>query len=604
MLPRLLVLLLFAAATLPAQQTTLQLTARRVVLDVTVTDSSGHPVPNLLASDFRVTEDAIPQTLRSFELHTFTPESSSLAAAPTLPPNTYSNFTAPPTGSPTTVILYDVLNTPLSSQPYAHAQLLSFLRHRGASGQVAIFVLGTRLQLLQGFTEDNNLLLSALDRQGPSRSTILQSPGEATAPGDALARTDGNQNGADARPDLSFQTVAGMLANMEAVQQSYLLDQRVDLTATALEQIARFLVAIPGRKSLLWLSGSFPTGIIPNPDVDGRDPVTGRNEFNSTRNYGPAIEQSTEALNTAHIAVYPIDVRGTETNPMFSAAGNQTFEPGQGKDSRAVRDFATSQAAEHSTMDTIAAQTGGTAFYNTNNLERAAARAIEQSSLYYTLTYSPTNPADDGKLRRIHLTLTHPRADAGYTLNYRQSYFASSPAATPPPDLTLLALQHGAPAAHDLFFEAQVLPAGPPALATPEQMQQLLRNEALFTTSRRGLLQEAAHPLTLQPYTVQYILIPRQLALTLSPDGNRHDSLEFDAVAFNPQGQLVTGTRVALQDVIRPDRWELMQQGGYHIPLNLLIPTTATSLRLGIRDTANNHLGTLELPLPPRPGGR
>lgn len=611
MLSRLLpAFFLLAALPLGAQQT-LQLTARRVILDVTVIDSAGHPVPNLAATDFRIAEDSTPQALRSFELHTSTPQPP--VVPPDLPPNTYSNFASGPAGGTTTVILYDLLNTPLDSQAYAHAQLIEFLRQRGANGaagQVAVFVLGgTRLRLLQGFTDDDNQLIAALNHQGPSRSTALQSPGEAAAPGNSLARTEGNQNAADARgsgtSDVTFQNIAGMLANMETVQQSYLLDQRIDLTAGALQQIARFLAAIPGRKSLLWLSGSFPSGIIPNADADGRDPLTGRNEFNVTRNYGAAIKEATDLLNTSHVAVYPIDVRGLQTNPMFSAASNQTFEPGQGKDGKAVRDFATAQAGEHTTMDTIANQTGGRAFYNTNGLKQAAAQAMQESSLYYTLTYSPTNPAMDGKLRRVRVELTPLHSRSGYTLAYRRSYFAASPAsssatsaAAQPADPTLPSLQHGAPAARDLFFEAHVAPAGPPAPATPDQMKELLRNEAFFSTSKRVLARESAQPPLLQPYIAQFVLIPRQLNLTLDSQGNRHNALEFDAVAFNAEGQLLSGTRLALQDVIHPDRWDLMQQGGYHIPLNLLVPTTATSLRLAIRDTTNNHLGTLELPLP------
>jgi hypothetical protein len=173
----------------------------------------------------------------------------------------------------------------------------------------AIFVLSDKLHMLQGFTDDDNKLIAALNMQKAGyKSSLLNTPGEASAPSDQLARTDGNQNGADQRQDVSFQSISGMLKNMETMEQSYQLDQRVDMTAEALEELARFLIAIPGRKNLLWMSGSFPNGVIPNGDVNGRNPVTGQNEFSADRNYTAGIIEATDMLNASHVAVYPVDI--------------------------------------------------------------------------------------------------------------------------------------------------------------------------------------------------------------------------------------------------------------------------------------------------------
>jgi VWFA-related protein len=574
--------------------TTLKVAVRRVVLDVTVTDANGKPVRGLKPEDFSISEDKSPQPIRSFEVHTLAAPAS--IAKINLPTNTFANMVTGPTGGPTTVILYDLLNTPQDAQAYAHEQLLSFLRKRKAGGQVAIFVLTDRLHMLQGFTEDDNQLIAALSRQQGKgyKSGMLQQQGEATASSGQLSSTEGNQNGADAQPDLAFQQVATMLKHMEATESSYLTDQRVDLTLDALQEIARFLIGLPGRKNLLWLSGSFPAGILPDGDLGSRDSV------NITRNYTKAMVAATDLLTVSHVAVYPIDVRGLQTNPMFSAGSNQVFEPGQAKDGKAVRNFSRDLASEHTTMDSIAATTGGRAFYNTNGLAEAEASAVEEGSLYYTLSYAPTNLTYDGKLRKVKVQTTQP----GYRLSYRRTYFADNldnvarDAMDNPDDVLAVALQHGAPVAHQLFFEAHVQTEGAPVAATPGQMQELVKYEAMATRNKRKALAELNSTVMLQRYVIQYILLPRQLDVIEAADGSRHDNLEFAAISYNDDGLTLNGLRTRLQDVIQPERWAEMQQSGYHVPMAILIPVQARSLRLAVRDMSSSHMGSIELPLP------
>ncbi|MDP9038784.1 MAG: VWA domain-containing protein, partial [Acidobacteriota bacterium] len=572
---------------------TLRVSVRRVVVDVTVTDAAGKPVPGLKQEDFTVFEDKVPQTIASFDLQK-TQEAPRIAP-PVLPANTFANFAGASSG-PTTVILYDLLNTPHDAQAYAHEQLLSLLRKHKHTGAVAVFVLSDRLHMLQGFTEDDNQLIAALSAPNGKhyRSGVLQAPGEATQSTDQFSRTEGNQNGADAQPDAAFQQVAGMLQHMEAAETSYLTDTRVALTAAALQEIARFLIGLPGRKNLLWLSGSFPAGLLPDPDLGSRDSAQ------ITRNYSQTLVEITDLFTVSHVAVYPVDVRGVQTNAMFSAADNQVYEPGQGKDSKAFRNFARSLTADHTTMDKIADSTGGHAFYGTNGLAAAEETALQQGSIYYTLSYSPTNTALDGKIRHLRIELKRP----GYHLAYRRAYFADNldnlarQAMDNPDDVLAGALQHGGPAAHELFFEAHLQTEGAPVQATPEQMQELLKYEAMATKNKRKALAESSTPVMLQRYVVQFVLLPRQLDIRLGPDQLRRDTLQFAMVSFNEDGLALNGIRTTIEDVIHPDRWAIMLEGGYHVPMAVLVPVNARSIRLAVRDVAANHTGSLELRLP------
>jgi len=125
----------------------------------------------------------------------------------------------------------------------------------------------------------------------------------------------------------------------------------------------------------------------------------------------------------------------------------------------------------------------------------------------------------------------------------------------------------------------------------------------MASKSKRRTEQELQSHVMLQRYVVEYVLLPRQLNLSLGSDQVRRDDLEFAAVSYNGDGLVLNGTRVRIQDVIHPDRWVLMQEGGYHVPINILAPVGAHSLRLAVRDVSNNRMGSLEvsLPLPPDP---
>src|SRR5208283_4674009 len=99
-----------------------------------------------------------------------------LAHAPTrpaLPPHMFMNLPETPESGPPTVLLYDLLNTPLESQPFARAQMVDFFKkHTGQ--QTAILVLTDRLHMVQGFTSDTELLQRAANHPGtmPQRPAL------------------------------------------------------------------------------------------------------------------------------------------------------------------------------------------------------------------------------------------------------------------------------------------------------------------------------------------------------------------------------------------------------------------------------------------------
>jgi VWFA-related protein len=322
-----------------------------------------------------------------------------------MPPGFFTNWTPTPPNNAVNILLLDTLNTPLQDQSFVHDQLKQYLKTTKPGARIAIFGLTTRLNLLQGFTSDPELLKTAINQKKLQASPLLDDPvggGNGLQPLSDTVSSFGNAS-----------EIADILTNLkqfDAEQQSFQFQLRARYTLDALNQLARYLSGIPGRKNLIWFSGSFPINILPDGDL--QDPF--EDEFRDTTNL----------LTLNQVAVYPVDARGLMVSPIFNAA-NSGSQYGRDRTAASKEEakFFQQTAAEHATMLKMAEQTGGKAFINTNGLSQAVASAIDAGSNYYTLAYSPTNTKWNGTFRKIQVNLQQ----RGYTLSYRRGYYADDP---------------------------------------------------------------------------------------------------------------------------------------------------------------------------------
>src|SRR5690349_21684169 len=123
----------------------------------------------------------------------------------------------------------------------------------------------------------------------------------------------------------------------------------------------------------MWLSGSFPAGILPNPDLT--DP------FGGAKSFEEEIQKTTALLAAAQVALYPIGAEGLATDSSYQANG---VEIGEKRGSAVVQDQIQNSRNEsfnrdtsHAVMEQLAKETGGQAFYNANGLGAAMQRAID-----------------------------------------------------------------------------------------------------------------------------------------------------------------------------------------------------------------------------------
>lgn len=562
---------------------TLKASTNLVVVDVVVSDLHGNPVKGLKQGVFSVTEDKAPQRLRAFEEHTTTLKPV-VEAFPTLPPGIFTNYVPVPLNGALNVLLLDTLNTPVADQQFVRSQLLDYLKHEKPGTSLAIFGLTTRLSLLQGFTSDPEVLRSVIDHKGPRSSALLDDAAGTAAAQDS---TSNQMNLVSSNPTLAYN-----VATFQAEQKSFQIQLRARYTLAAMNELGRYLGNFSGRKNVIWFSGSFPVSTLPDAESAG-DPFAGMSSSQEE------FRETTNLLAHGQIAVYPVDARGLETLPMFSAANQMP------NSARNVRNFESQLADEQGTMRQLAMETGGKAFLNTNGLAQAVTKAIEAGSNYYTLSYTPTNAKQQGEYRKIRVEL----ASSGYTLAYRQGYFSEKPETSPRRVLSLansssatqataarpadtgpmeLAMLHGAPGPTEIIFKLRVLPT------SRETEDHAAEGNALAQSPKADAKPTARPPY--RRYSVDFAASPQDIRFTPIAENKLHANVEFVTLVLDRDGNLVNSITNTVLANLTPERYKSMLRGGVQFHQEISVPEKGVyTLRVGVHDLTSGHIGATEL---------
>jgi VWFA-related protein len=590
-----------AFAQSPPAVSSLKAGTKLVIVDVTVTDSKQNPVHNLTASDFSVFDNGAPERIKTFEEHS----ANTVKAEPplNLPPGTFTNYTTAPAGAALNILLLDTLNTPLTDQTYVHNQIRLFLKNTPPNAPLAIFGLGSRLWLLQPFTADPRLLRAAIEAKSLKNSPLLES----TARGDGSASLSEQMQEVGGDDLLQGQMVQRM-KQFEADHNSAAGQLRARYTLEALNQIARYLGGMPGKKNLIWFSGSFPINVLPDssllgPYSDPFAPVAGSSDL---------FRQTTRLLAQSQVAVYPVGAGGVSTSSVYSVeeSGLQYDTRTHSIDTFAnnLNQAATQNAGNNITMQQMADQTGGHAFINTNGLADAVTRSIAAGSNYYTLTYSPTDEVSDGKFRKIQLKL---RRD-GFTMAYRRGYYADAPAATPAPveatrpapsltsgtPVTFSAIKPAAPAV-DAMHNAMIFGSPVPTQITLKVMVVPAAKEPEETlVPSNYAIPSAKISGPYRRYDVAIAADPSAIEFTPMADGGGHVNLQFRTYVYTPDGKLVnTSSRVRDEDFTAAMYNRALHKGLF-FHQQISVPLKGEFyLRIGVHDVTADRDGAVEVPV-------
>jgi len=344
----------------------------------------------------------------------------------------------------------------------------------------------------------------------------------------------------------------GAMSRTLAVQTTIEGWTRQWLTTDAMDEIAVYVSGIKGRKNLIWFTPGMPLMLL-------RDGGYGWHNMEM----GPVhrLMDAYELLTRAQVAICPIDPRGV--GPRMGMV---------------------SLLAEE-----VAAQSGGTAYYNTNDLAAAVAKAVANGAEYYTLSYIPPGKKDDGHWHTIHVDVDRP----GVRLVYRTGYDSEDPlaanAVAPGPGLKQAVMAGRAMTGAEMQFDVKLVP-NPPADGAD-----VAAEEKPPAAGRRVLPKQGAAPGG--KYGLLYEVPVGQIAFTLGADGMRIGSLEFDVAVYGANGAM---TNIASEKVRLPlssEEYEEFVKMPFHYFQQLEVPVGKAMVRVGVLDDVSKKMGTMEIPL-------
>ncbi len=368
-------------------QVTFKTTTQVVIETVSVTDRKGNPVEGLTAKDFNVTEDGVPQTIQFFEFQKL-PDTSDLQplpepGRPRLLDKLPRTRIAPETPGSVRynnrrllALYFDLTALPPPDQLRALNAARQFIRTQMTSSDlVAVLSFsGGAVRVLEDFKADRDRLLSTIE-------TMIVGENE-DVPDNADGASAPDTGAAFGQDDSEFNIF------------------NTDRQLSALQTAVKMLGTISEKKSLLY----FGSGLRLN-GVDNQ----------------AQLHATINAAIRAGVSIWPIDARGLQAQaPMGDATRGAPGGVGMYTGASAGAMMANFQRSQD-TLWTMAADTGGKALLDSNDLAAGIVRAQKSTSSYYILGYYTGNEAQDGKFRRIRISLN---GGLSASLDYRQGYWA------------------------------------------------------------------------------------------------------------------------------------------------------------------------------------
>jgi VWFA-related protein len=380
-------------ATLPGQNTgsqqpfRIKVNSELVLVNVVVRDKDGQPVRNLTRDDFTVLEDNKPQTISSFDFENIDSAVALPAAGPSQSTILSNRKPAQAETAPSmsdealrdhrlVVLFFDLTGMEpeeidragKAAQKYVDTQM-------SPADLVAVVALSTNMQVVQDFTADRTLLGRALQR-------FSLSAGQGYAAGDT-GDTEGT-------PD-----TAGAFTPDDTEYNVFNTDRKL----LALQSLAESMSKIQQKKSIVYFSsGVQKTGIENQSEV----------------------RAAINAAVKANVSIYSVDIRGLQALPPGGEAQNASLRGTAVYSGQSQRNALNANFGSQETLVTLADDTGGRAFTDTNDFGKVFQRVQQDTATYYIIGYRSNNSLRDGRYRHIALKLKQQ----DYKLEYRSGYYA------------------------------------------------------------------------------------------------------------------------------------------------------------------------------------
>ena len=358
-----------------------------VTVSVVVRDKNGNPVRGLTKDDFTIIEDDKHQTIDTFDFEEIDradnpPPPSEM---PTILGGVGKAIATPLLSRPKVklhdrrlvVLMFDLSSMALEDTQRAFDAAKDYVTTKvGTADTVAIVTYSTSLTVAQDFTSDRGLLLNTIDRlngiEGLGFEEMVAADADATA---------NDTEGAFIADDTEF--------NM------FNTDRRLQ----ALRSMIDALAGVQQKKSLVYFSSGMSQS-----GMDNR----------------VAMRAVVDRAVRTNLSIYAADVRGLQAVVPGGGASQASTRGVSAFNGSAMSNAMSSMSSSQDALTALAEDTGGRAFFDSNAFGGVFDKVVADTSAYYVLGYSSTNPARDGRFRRIRIQLK--KADA--KLEYRVGYYA------------------------------------------------------------------------------------------------------------------------------------------------------------------------------------
>lgn len=364
---------------------TLKVNSDLVLTNVVVRDSkTGEVVKGLKQSDFSVYENGKEQHIDSFDFE-------SVDMATPLNEATVSGLAVGPSVSgPKAVVVakpedlrnhrlivmfFDLTFMQPEDLDRSVQAAQAFLKTRMQPADlVALVSLGDTLKVDQDFTADKNALINEVGVYNGTESTGFAAG--ATANSNQVEDTTGYT------PD-----------------ESEYNDLNTDRELFALRAVSQSLAKINEKKSLLYFSGGIT-----------RDGIENQ----------ASLRAAINAAVRANLSIYSVDTRGLQAIGPLGDASTGSLRGNGASNGGALTNNMNANFASQEVMATLSSDTGGKSFFDSNDFAPAFAQVQKDTSAYYAIGFHSSNPARDGKYRKLTIKVKAP----GVKLEYRQGYYA------------------------------------------------------------------------------------------------------------------------------------------------------------------------------------
>src|SRR5712664_1923050 len=360
-------------------------TSELVLVNVVVRDKKGNLVRDLKKDDFTLLEDGKRQSISSFDFENVDELKTAGAAEVTVSGTAPDGALLRPAERTAALnardrrlmlLFFDFSGMDPEQIDRSVDAAKKFVQMRMQPADlIALVSLATNMRVDLDFTDDKTKVLGALTAYTSGQGQGFDNGNTGSAEGAA------ETGGAFTADDTDYNTF------------------NADRKLLALQAIMQTLGKISQKKAIIY----FSNGISQN-GVDNQS----------------ALRAATASAVKANVSIYPVDIRGLQAFPPGGEAQNASLHGQSAYNGAAVLNDLNNNAATQDTLSTLASDTGGKAFFDSNDFGAVFSQVQKDSSAYYVLGFTSTNGLKDGKFRRLKVQLNRP----DLKLDYRSGYYA------------------------------------------------------------------------------------------------------------------------------------------------------------------------------------